>query len=187
MTTKTCTKCKEEKPLTAFYARPRGKYLHGRDSRCIDCVRAYSKARASNLPPELAVWRSMWARCTNPNTQSYKHYGAKGIGVCSRWSTFKNFYADMGPRPSPRHSLDRIDNTRGYSPDNCRWADPRQQANNRGYTRFVTWRGERMPLADAARLAGIRHNTLHGRLRLGWSVERAMTTPVGKYTRRAVQ
>ena len=74
----------------------------------------------------------MVARCTNPRHPAYPSYGGRGIGVCARWrDDFMAFFADLGPRPSPAHSLDRLDNTRGYEPDNCRWATRSQQQRNK--------------------------------------------------------
>jgi hypothetical protein len=74
----------------------------------------------------------MVCRCTNPRHPGYPSYGGRGIGVCARWrDDFMAFFADLGPRPSPEHSLDRLDNARGYAPDNCRWATRSQQQRNR--------------------------------------------------------
>lgn len=86
----------------------------------------YFKAR-----PLYAIWESMIARCERPSHKNYADYGGRGITVCERWHDYKAFEADMSPRPDPRMSLDRRDNSLGYSPDNCRWATPAEQAANR--------------------------------------------------------
>jgi hypothetical protein len=81
--------------------------------------------------PEHYVWRTMIARCTNPKANSYNRYGARGIRVCKRWQKYENFLADMGKRPSEKHSLDRINNDGDYKPSNCRWALPAEQSRNK--------------------------------------------------------
>src|SRR5687767_12744970 len=93
---------------------------------------------------ERIIWRNMRSRCTNQTAHDFERYGGRGIKLCDRWQKFENFFADMGPRPSRTHSLDRIDNDGDYEPGNCRWADAIQQANNKRNTRYVEYRGKRM-------------------------------------------
>lgn len=81
---------------------------------------------------EYNIWKGMRQRCENPNNDDFDLYGGRGIKVCRRWKDFANFLADMGPRPTPQHSIDRYPNNDGdYEPTNCRWATPEQQANNK--------------------------------------------------------
>lgn len=142
---------------------------HGRSSN--------AGMNASKLYP---VWLSMKDRCHNENSRSYKRYGAKGITVCDRWRySFENFLEDMG-EPPPGLTLDRRDGTKGYSPDNCRWATPKEQTLNRSVTRWIEYNGETLCLADWARKIGIDFKTLSGRLKRGWPIEEALTTPPQK-------
>lgn len=90
------------------------------------------KAPRSKDHPDYNLWKKMRDRCGNPNATQYQWYGARGIRVCERWnSSFASFIADMGPRPSPAHTLDRLNNYRGYEADNCRWATQAEQYANR--------------------------------------------------------
>ena len=127
--------------------------------------------------PEHIVWRGMMARCNNPKSTGYSRYGGSGITVCSRWKVFKNFMQDMSPRPEGM-TLDRIDGSKGYSPDNCRWVPVAHQSRNRKDNVILTHGGKSMIVAEWARHIGMKHVTLKNRLRMGWSVEDALTRAV---------
>jgi hypothetical protein len=125
------------------------------------------------------TWEGMIRRCDNPNASNYEDYGERGIRVCDRWHDFMNFLEDMGERPDGK-TLDRYPDCSGdYSPENCRWASWEEQQNNRSNTRWIEFNGERLSLTMWARRTGLSRDTIRGRLdRLGWSVEKALTTPV---------
>jgi len=112
----------------------------------------------------------MKQRCNDPQNSAYRNYGARGISVCKRWlASFENFYADMGDRPSPKHSIERKNNSLGYIPHNCKWALPEEQASNKRVTRRITHNGETLSLAQWGRKVGIPRSTLFYRLDRGLS------------------
>lgn len=128
--------------------------------------------------PEYIAWRHMRDRCSNPKSQMWRWYGARGIKVCSRWAdSFEAFYADVGPRPSSKHSIDRIDNDGNYEPENVKWSIREQQDNNRRDCKYFEFRGERLTIAQWARRTGLAFSTIRARLRR-WGPERALTTPL---------
>jgi hypothetical protein len=137
------------------------------------------------LTPEYRVWTNMIQRCENPSQEAYKNYGARGIIVCKRWrESFEAFLADMGPRPSPEHSLERVRNDGDYVPANCKWATNAEQNSNRRNSVFLEYQGERLHLAEWARRKGMSEASLAGRLRRGWSVAEAIERPLRPDRRR---
>lgn len=128
--------------------------------------------------PEYRSWSMMKVRCMNPKSRARQNYGGRGITVCERWFDFANFYADMGPRPSPEHSLDRIDNSKGYELGNCRWATDSEQGRNKRNNSMLTLNGETLCITEWAARTGLKRRTIQARLIYGWSVERALTEDV---------
>src|ERR1700730_11088400 len=102
--------------------------------------------------PEYVAWVGMHDRCTREKRDSYKHYGGRGITVCERWNEFENFLADMGPKPSRKHEIDRSpDNNGNYEPGNVRWATRIQQTNNTRVNHLLTIDGQTLTVAEWAR------------------------------------
>lgn len=142
--------------------------------------RASARHRACKTPEYLA-WTMMIKRCTNEKCDAYPNYGGRGIRVSLDWSGrggFEAFLAHVGPRPSPRHSVDRIDVNRDYEPGNVRWSTPEVQQRNRRNNHLVEVDGEKMTLTEACERSGIRFHTAKDRLARGWSVKDALTVPV---------
>lgn len=139
-----------------------------------------SRTHGMTKSSEYRSWFSAKTRCTNKNNQNYHHYGMRGISMCDRWiDSFEAFYDDMGPKPSKKHTLDRIDTNGPYSPENCRWATQKTQCRNKRNNKRITHNGRTKTVAGWAEELGINYFTLHGRLnRYGWSVEKAFNTPV---------
>ena len=127
---------------------------------------------------EYQTWANMLDRCRARTGKAYRNYGSRGISVCERWLEYENFLADVGRRPSPKHSIDRFPDLNGpYEPGNVRWATWSQQARNRRTNRLLTYDGRTMCLTDWAEAVGLHQGCLRWRLVRGWSVERALTTP----------
>lgn len=122
-------------------------------------------------------WASMKCRCHNPNHHKYADYGGRGIRVCDRWHDFVLFMQDMPAQPTSKHELDRIDNDKGYEPGNVRWVTRKRQLRNTRQCRFLTCDGVTLTTTEWAERLGVSKHSLASRLKLGWSDERALTTP----------
>lgn len=128
-----------------------------------------------SLSTEYGSWRSMVNRCENPTDGAYLSYGGRGIKICEAWrNSFESFLEDMGPKPSPKHSIDRIDNNKGYYPDNCRWSTQKEQMNNRECCVHLTARGETKTLSEWSREVHLPISTIRQRLSKGWDHEKAL-------------
>lgn len=139
----------------------------------------HGHARRGGRTPEYRAWIKMRERCMNPNDERYVHYGARGITVCEKWlNDFAAFFDDMGPKPGSNYSIDRIDNDGNYDPKNCRWADQTTQVRNRRNSRKIEFGGRVLCVAEWGEAIGVPYKTLHARLANGWTVERALTTPL---------
>jgi len=143
--------------------KARARYTHG-------------ETRGGRSTPEYTAWGSMITRCENPNVHNYASYGGRGVRVCSAWrGDFAAFLAHVGRRPSPRHSIDRIDNDGNYEPGNVRWATTAQQNRNQRDNLFVEVEGRRVLLKDAAETSGVPLTTARRRLSRGLPIEEVLS------------
>lgn len=131
--------------------------------------------------PMYKIWEAMKARCYNPNNKFYSYYGGRGITVCDRWlekeTGVVNFISDMGPRPTPNHSVDRENNEKGYGPDNCRWATKKEQQSNTRANVWIEYNGEIKTVSQWAEITGINKKTISYRQKEGWGSEEIFRTP----------
>lgn len=168
--------CGTEKVVQANWIRT------GRIKSC-GCVRAdkflkqiTKHGQTRRYAKEYRAWVAMRARCRNPNLPNYKDYGGRGINVCERWELFENFLSDMGASPEGT-SIERVDNNKGYSKDNCKWATAGEQNANKRTVHLLEIDGVKKPVAVWAREHGLRKGTLYNRIQYGWPIDRLFATP----------
>jgi hypothetical protein len=165
--------------------------LRNGDTRSCGCLREetikLSRRKHGHLvngvqTPEYTCWWAMKMRCENHKSEKYHLYGGRGIRVCEMWnSSFEAFFEDMGCRPSPEYTLDRIDTNGDYYPENCRWVTQTQQMRNIRRNIHITSDGKTRCLSEWAELAGIPYSTLYARIKVwGWDIKRALITPTKK-------
>lgn len=158
-----------------------GDLTSGRTTSCGCFIREITSQRnethGMSSTPEYRTWASMVARCRYESATGYEDYGGRGISVCAEWEhSFEAFYQDMGPRPSPGHSLDRYPDVNGnYEPNNVRWASASDQARNKRTTVFATIGDDTRPLIEWCEIRGLKYSAVQDRMhKLGWSVEEAL-------------
>ncbi len=143
-----------------------------------EAVSRAAKTHGMSKTLMFTTWIGILHRCNCKTSRDYPKYGGRGIKVCERWAnSFENFMKDMGPKPSRLHSLDRFpDNNGPYSPENCRWATPKEQNNNTRTNRILTLNGESKTVTQWSECLGIVRSTIFKRLAMGWSDEKALST-----------
>ena len=138
---------------------------------CLNLEILRSRGNGHTDHPDYSVWQNMKSRCDNTNNQDYKDYGERGIEVCERWRhSFDNFIADMGSRPSPKHTIDRVDNDGNYEPSNCRWATRLEQSNNTRSCVILNHNGLSLTLSEWSRRLKINYRTIESRFIRGYCV-----------------
>lgn len=153
------------------------------NTRSCGCLRLDNPSRLTHgmtNTPDYCIWSDMIKRCYNPRHKKYDRYGGRGIQVCDEWkNSFKQFIADVGRRPEPSLTLERIDNDGDYRPDNVRWATRREQARNRSSNNIITFDGKSMSIAAWSDVTGISQGAIWNRIyNCGWSICDALTKPI---------
>ena len=149
-----------------------------RDEKIRNVYLSHGMSRTS----EHNIWLGITQRCCNPLNKLWEWYGGRGISMCERWRKFENFYADMGPRPVGM-SVERVDNEKGYSPENCKWASRHDQTRNKRNNIIVQYEEQSMCLKDFAVKIGIKYHILYYRMAIkGWTLEKAITKKIRKST-----
>lgn len=159
---------------------------HQRSCGCLrqELNTPHGGAKRGQKDPAYYAWVQMRQRCNNPRSLKFPLYGGRGVKVCSRWDDFVTFRADVGERPSPTHTLDRIDNDGDYEPGNVRWATPAEQGQNRRHSRLgsrrllITALGQTKTATEWAQELGGHRGLIQDRLTAGWTVEKSVSTPV---------
>lgn len=153
--------------------------LHSEWAKSGRARRTHGYASVTNASNEHGIWCSMKARCRNKKSPAYKNYGGRGITVCDRWlNSFQFFIDDMGSRPSKNHSIERLDNDAGYSPENCVWTTWTEQCANRRPNIPITDNGRTMLISHWAKELKINSQTLERRYHAGWSHHDIVNKPV---------
>jgi hypothetical protein len=160
--------------------------MRGHSFRCGPCstrvgakkITKHGESSRNHTTVEFKIWARMLYRCINKKNPAYEAYGGRGITVCESWQSYENFLADMGRRPSPAYSIDRIDVNKGYFKENCRWATAMTQANNRRSNVFWEINGQLKTIAEWCQLYGIKQSTVYARVKRGWNQMDALKKPI---------
>lgn len=168
---------------------PGNRLRHGKRKACGVNGHVWARQSRGGLlplhPNEYRTFKHMHARCRNKKSHNYNRYGGRGIKVCKHWRHFKEFFVDMGVKPTSEHTIERIDVNGNYEPANCRWATKEEQRRNQQRSVYVEYEGERMLLIDLCAKLGINRGIMYGRLRNGWSLGDALLIPVNHHKKKS--
>lgn len=154
--------------------------LKSGDTKSCGCIREnQNKTHGKSKTRLHTIWANMIQRCLNVHNERYKDYGGRGITVCEEWRKFESFYLWANANGYKNGlTIDRINNDKGYSPDNCRWATVKEQNNNTRKCRYITYKGKAQTIKQWAEELNINYDTLISRInKLHWSIEKALSTP----------
>ena len=136
----------------------------------------FTKSHGMTKTRQFNIWGLMLDRCNNPKSKAYKNYGGRGIKVCEKWKSFENFWNDMKDSYGDNLMIDRIDNDKGYSKENCRWSNWTEQQSNRRSNHILSFKGKSKTLTQWSRDLGIKQSTLSVRIKCGWPLEKALSS-----------
>lgn len=140
----------------------------------------YGSLGSERKTKEYRAWQNMRNRCNNKNYYLFHRYGGRGIEVCERWGSYANFLADMGRAPTKSHSIDRIDNDKNYSPENCKWSTHVEQSNNRDNNHKLEYKGRVQSISAWCKELDLEYSVVNRRIQLGWSGADAIEKPLEK-------
>lgn len=158
-----------------------GNLRTGNTTRCGECTAVakgiakttHGHTRGRSPTKTYTAWQSMWSRCTDPKNKRYADYGGRGIGVDPAWRSFEAFLEAVGEAPTEDHQIERRDNEKGYSEDNCYWATRVEQANNKRNSHLIEYQGRTQTLTLWCRELGLNYDATKARIYKGWPVEKA--------------
>ncbi len=188
---KTAWKCKCDCGNTTYVSTSNLSCNRIRSCGCLKLEKLLERSTTHNQRHTIlySVWRGLRQRCNNPKHNSYHNYGGRGIKVCDEWDkSFQSFYdwayangysTENQKDEKLKLTLDRIDNNGNYEPSNCRWVDRKTQTRNMRTTKFITFNGERKSISEWCEIYGINKPSFIIRLKYGWSIEEALTKPIG--------
>lgn len=153
-----------------------GSHLRNGHTKSCGCIKLGEQSRGKSTERLYRIWTNMHKRCYNAKAHNYKWYGGIGITVCEAWHNYKTFEKWANENGyNDNLSIDRIDQQKHYSPDNCRWANQEEQANNRSNNRIIAYQGESYTISQFAKKYKLSYWTVTNRLRLGWDLDRIVS------------